>query len=591
MRFGEWDGSSFIERMRFSTDGKLSIGTINPIPGTTLTAHAAAFTPLAISSETSSVWMSIYNNAGYKGYLGMYSGLDDIDVGTGSSNSTGKVHLVTQAVPKLTATAAGNVGIGDIDPTQKLEVNGKIKIGDDAAPDEEGSIRYNGVTKEFEGYNGLSWISLSGGGGATTLPTSTIVLSETETNTNLNTAGFDLQGIMRSQFRSAGAVGVWETIDELDPGGTVWGITGSTAEFIGNKLLIWGGNHNATTNQGESNEGYVFDTITMAWTDMLTPTLGSRANHMSGVTYDNRLIVYAGYDLGSPLIRYNDGGIYNPVTNSWTYMSLVNAPALENAYGGLKVCTGTDILMYDMYLGTEIVKVYNISTDTWSDITVTNGLTDDLFYQAIHAGGNRVFFYGGYNSATSTFLKDTRVLDLSTGVFTTMTQPPVEIVGVSTPDLLYLGNDKVLLYGGHYNDSGQVWLNQAAIFDIPTNTWTVISDVHKPNVRYAYSIATNQTHVYVWGGYEAFDGVYQQVKSGAAYNIATDTWTEMIVDPHTPSERSGAVAVWAGDRMIFWGGGANDASDDLGGGIYDFDTSVVGYGGISTLDYYLFRKN
>jgi hypothetical protein len=53
-----------------------------------------------------------------------------------------------------------NVGIGTNSPTEKLDVNGAIKIGNttNTAP---GTIRWNEVNKDFEGYNGIKWISLT----------------------------------------------------------------------------------------------------------------------------------------------------------------------------------------------------------------------------------------------------------------------------------------------------------------------------------------------------------------------------------------------------------------------------------------------
>jgi hypothetical protein len=55
----------------------------------------------------------------------------------------------------------GNVGIGTNNPTQKLDVQGKLKIGDDSQTPEEGIIRFNNSTNNFEGYNGSEWVSMN----------------------------------------------------------------------------------------------------------------------------------------------------------------------------------------------------------------------------------------------------------------------------------------------------------------------------------------------------------------------------------------------------------------------------------------------
>ena len=67
--------------------------------------------------------------------------------------------LITLAlIAPLVLTA--QVGINTTDPKQALDVNGKIQIADDAAPETEGSIRFNPVTSDFEGYNG-EWKSFT----------------------------------------------------------------------------------------------------------------------------------------------------------------------------------------------------------------------------------------------------------------------------------------------------------------------------------------------------------------------------------------------------------------------------------------------
>ncbi|MFH1781433.1 MAG: hypothetical protein ABH835_02360 [Patescibacteria group bacterium] len=55
----------------------------------------------------------------------------------------------------------GRVGIKTSDPQAKLDINGGIKIGD---TDQlvEGAIKYIPSLNDFCGYNGSSWVSLTG---------------------------------------------------------------------------------------------------------------------------------------------------------------------------------------------------------------------------------------------------------------------------------------------------------------------------------------------------------------------------------------------------------------------------------------------
>lgn len=54
-----------------------------------------------------------------------------------------------------------NVGIGNAIPAQKLDVSGAVQLGTTASPT-TGSIRWNPTFKDFEGYDGSRWMSLTG---------------------------------------------------------------------------------------------------------------------------------------------------------------------------------------------------------------------------------------------------------------------------------------------------------------------------------------------------------------------------------------------------------------------------------------------
>jgi len=59
------------------------------------------------------------------------------------------------------ALQSQNIGIGTMAPPQRLSINGKLHIGDDATAPTEGTIRYNTMTRDFEGWTGSEWKSLT----------------------------------------------------------------------------------------------------------------------------------------------------------------------------------------------------------------------------------------------------------------------------------------------------------------------------------------------------------------------------------------------------------------------------------------------
>jgi len=80
----------------------------------------------------------------------------------------GNIGFATGGFERMKISNSGNVGIGVSSPSQKLEVNGGVKLGN-ATSGTAGTIRWNGV--DFEGYDGSSWKSLTSSGG--TLPSGT----------------------------------------------------------------------------------------------------------------------------------------------------------------------------------------------------------------------------------------------------------------------------------------------------------------------------------------------------------------------------------------------------------------------------------
>ena len=61
--------------------------------------------------------VSLYTTHGVpKGYLGLFSGINDLDFGTAIGNDLGKVNLTTEGMPRLSVEPAGNVKIFVMDP-------------------------------------------------------------------------------------------------------------------------------------------------------------------------------------------------------------------------------------------------------------------------------------------------------------------------------------------------------------------------------------------------------------------------------------------------------------------------------------------
>lgn len=74
-------------------------------------------------------YLGIYEGGTYRGYIGSYAGaVEDVDFSTGIGNSTGKLHLGTQATPRLTILPNGNIGIGTTSTLGKVDISATSSI-------------------------------------------------------------------------------------------------------------------------------------------------------------------------------------------------------------------------------------------------------------------------------------------------------------------------------------------------------------------------------------------------------------------------------------------------------------------------------
>jgi hypothetical protein len=128
-----WNGSTLVNSSITETGGSIGIGTTSP--ATFLHVSTTSLEAMRINGGSSTsfppagMFVSFYENGFYRGYIGSYSGAaTDMDLGTGSGNTTGSLHLTIQADPKLTIKSNGDVAIGTTTSATgyKLSVAGKV---------------------------------------------------------------------------------------------------------------------------------------------------------------------------------------------------------------------------------------------------------------------------------------------------------------------------------------------------------------------------------------------------------------------------------------------------------------------------------
>ncbi len=104
-----FDDGTFVGIATTTSGGKLSI------------YNSSGGSVLGLKSGAANNWISFYNTSNYMAYIGTYNSATALDVGTSGSGTD--VNFVTGAVPRMTLTLAGNLGIGTTAPGSVLEVS------------------------------------------------------------------------------------------------------------------------------------------------------------------------------------------------------------------------------------------------------------------------------------------------------------------------------------------------------------------------------------------------------------------------------------------------------------------------------------
>lgn len=115
-------GTNGSRAMTISKDGYVGIGTNKPLTMLHLKSNQDWMGEIDFVNNG---YISFHNKNTYIGYLGNYTDTFGMEIGTSGSGT--KMHLTTAATPRLTVSGS-NVGIGTVDPTSTLDVNGLARI-------------------------------------------------------------------------------------------------------------------------------------------------------------------------------------------------------------------------------------------------------------------------------------------------------------------------------------------------------------------------------------------------------------------------------------------------------------------------------
>jgi hypothetical protein len=315
------------------------------------------------------------------------------------------------------------------------------------------------------------------------------------------------------------------------------------AVWTGSKMIVWSGEGS----RGASNTGGIYDPIANSWVSTSTQNAPQAREEATAVWTGTHMIAWGG-QYGSAVL--NSGGIFDPAagTNgSWIMAtSITGAPAARRNHTA--IWTGSEMIVWG---GIDPFVVwpgdtgdtggrYDPRTDTWRATSVS-GLAPRYEHTAVWTGSHMIL-WGGRGTQN---LNDGAVYDPASDTWTSMTT-----VGAPKPrsdhTAVFTGT-KMVVFGG-FDDNGNL-LNDGGQYDPATDSWEPISTANAPSARHLHTAVWTGTHMIVWGG---FDGT-SSIATGGSYDPVMDTWVATSL-AGCPSPRDKHTSVFTGTRMIVWGG-------------------------------------
>jgi hypothetical protein len=271
-----------------------------------------------------------------------------------------------------------------------------------------------------------------------------------------------------------------------------------------------------------------------------------------------------------------DGGVYDPVANSWTAIASGAGNEPSARYFQTGVWAGGKVVIWGGFDGATVKNdggVYDVAAGTWAAITSTNVPAARSRHIAVSTG-DKMIVWGGWNEVTTDF-DDGGIYDVGANTWTSIASGMAnEPVGRYYPSAVWTGA-KLIIWGGHnFNCSAgcvDTVYQDGGMYDVAGNSWTAIASgqSNEPSAREFTPAHWTGKYMILWGGTNqgALKG------DGGLFDPAAGTWTSIASGmSNEPSARQSLGSVWTGKELLVWGG--TDGIAEANGGLYNPTTNA-----------------
>ena len=328
-----------------------------------------------------------------------------------------------------------------------------------------------------------------------------------------------------------------------------------TSVWTGSEMLVWGGS-----------SGYRYNPATDTLTAMSLVNSPSQRSGHTAVWTGTEMIIWGG--AGGNYVYLNDGARYNPVTDTWHSITLTEAP--EGRASHTAVWSGQEMLIWGGRNGGYFAEYpeeggkYNPSTDSWTAMTTANVPSGRGKHTAVWSG-QEMIVWGGISS----ILSDAYYLS-SGGRYNPSTDTWLRTTNTDTPTARGLhtaiwSGSEMIVWGGA--SGSWDYLESGAKYNPITDTWFPTMTAVGLLPRYGHSAVWAVNAMIIWGGYTHIIDT-QLPRTGGLYYPQNDVWL-YTTTTNAPVGRTDHAAVWTGSEMIIWGGNTGSGIPlENGGGVY-----------------------
>jgi hypothetical protein len=338
------------------------------------------------------------------------------------------------------------------------------------------------------------------------------------------------------------------------------GRSSASAVWTGRLMIVWGGSRDGRTLV----TGGRYDPLTDAWSPTSTTGAPSARWGQTASWTGTRMIVWGGA-LAAGGGSTATGAAYDPIADAWTPVSAIGAPSPRQYHAA--VWTGSRLVVWGGSFGdtsgTHFLDDggrYDPATDTWTPMSSAGAPLGRRNHTAVWTG-SRMIVWGGDRADGTTMTLDTGGRYDPVGDAWLPTSALGAPSGRTYHGAAWTGAGMVVWGGQFYPAPGQrQFLGTGARYDPASDTWSPVSPVSAPSARIGHAMVAVGSLVLVWGG----QGATGWTNQGGRYDANSDTWSPMT-SIGAPSPRTTAAAVWTGSRLIVWSGTAAGVSPDSGG--------------------------